>query len=213
MIPVMSAVSPGVNESQSDSFAHQRSPISGDVPLECPTPTASRPRERMVANVVDSSADRCRAYHAGRRAVVRPSKPANTVVVSGFVISSHTPQVLRSHPHHIVADKVGNADGRHCLDTPEWTSQAVFHSPQIRERTPHGQGSHREPILAASKQGSDGLFRNGRAASIQPIHNREQPHLSPSANDSIPIAPLVGVSLVHISIGAVLAWTARNVPS
>ena len=85
--------------------------------------------------VVDSSADRCRAYHAGRRVVVRPSKPANTVVVSGFVISSHTPQVLRSHLHHIVADKVGNADERFR------NGRAAF------SRALHSQGQHhRSPI-------------------------------------------------------------------
>jgi len=36
-----SAVSTGVDESGDDSFAHQKSKISGDVSSECPTPSCS----------------------------------------------------------------------------------------------------------------------------------------------------------------------------
>src|SRR6056297_1780733 len=43
-----SAVSTGVDESLCDSFAHQKSPISGDVDSEYPTPSCCRPRERML---------------------------------------------------------------------------------------------------------------------------------------------------------------------
>ncbi len=108
-----SAVSTGVDESLSDSFANQKSSISGDVDSERPAPISLRPRERMFhAAFASLSASNphegheCSRTHKGF-SVETPQDAHSFVVPRGFTATKCVPS--RSHLYSSIRRNVPHA--------------------------------------------------------------------------------------------------------